>query len=299
MDHRRNGPRRAGGRRDRARRARACRSASAGSTRACCSTRRSGRMFPERVLAADADAVTLAPGGLALQPGTWGLRWTAGMRCSVRCAPPAGPAWCGRCWRVTAAGRDAGDVGRRRVRPGPGGARAGVQRGRRATPLGPCPAWYVPGAGRRHLGGPRPRAGRPAARRRCGCCPRSTRWACPPRHLLPQRRGAPASPDGRYHLGDTEWLDLEAADDPRGRGRRARSSCSSAGRWGAAIIGALLSRSALASRVAALVWDAPLVDWRATLRQQARIRHLPPALTVLTTRCRRAAASASTSTGST
>ncbi len=53
---------------------------------------------------------------------------------------------------------------------------------------------------------------------------------------------------------------------------------------GAAIIGALLSRSALASRVAALVWDAPLVDWRATLRQQARIRHLPPALTALTTR---------------
>ena len=53
---------------------------------------------------------------------------------------------------------------------------------------------------------------------------------------------------------------------------------------GAAIIGALLSRSALAARVAALVWDAPLVDWRATLRQQARIRHLPPALTEVTTR---------------
>ena len=27
----------------------------------------------------------------------------------------------------------------------------------------------------------------------------------------------------------------------------------------------------------ARLWDAPLVDWRATLRQQARIRKLPPA----------------------
>ena len=27
------------------------------------------------------------------------------------------------------------------------------------------------------------------------------------------------------------------------------------------------------------MWDAPLVDWRATLRQQARIRRLPPGLT--------------------
>ncbi len=30
------------------------------------------------------------------------------------------------------------------------------------------------------------------------------------------------------------------------------------------------------------MWDAPLLDWRATLRQQARIRRIPPALTRLT-----------------
>ena len=35
-------------------------------------------LYPERVLAADADTVTLAPGGLARQPGTWGLRWPTG-----------------------------------------------------------------------------------------------------------------------------------------------------------------------------------------------------------------------------
>ncbi len=31
--------------------------------------------------------------------------------------------------------------------------------------------------------------------------------------------------------------------------------------------------------MSAVVWDAPLVDWRATLRQQARNRRLPPGLT--------------------
>jgi fermentation-respiration switch protein FrsA (DUF1100 family) len=57
---------------------------------------------------------------------------------------------------------------------------------------------------------------------------------------------------------------------------------------GAAIVGALLDRSAEAAAVAAVVWDAPLVDWRATLRLQARNRRLPgwliPATTAITSR---------------
>ena len=94
---------------------------------------------------------------------------------------------------------------------------------------------------------------------------------------------APASPDGRYHLGDTEWLDLEAAMDARGRGGRApvrpRRLVDGRGhhRGAAVALGA-------GGPGGGLVWDAPLVDWRATLRQQARIRHLPPALTEVTTR---------------
>jgi pimeloyl-ACP methyl ester carboxylesterase len=48
---------------------------------------------------------------------------------------------------------------------------------------------------------------------------------------------------------------------------------------GAAIIGAYLSRGAsCACPVRAVVWDSPVVDWAATLRQQARIRRLPPGL---------------------
>jgi len=152
-----------------------------------------------------------------------------------------------------------------------------------STPLGPCPAWQVPGAdgdtwavlvhGR---GGPRREALRVLpALHRLGLSALVVSYRNDPE--------APASPDGRYHLGDTEWLDVEAA--------MAHAVAAGARRFvlvgwsmGAAIIGALLSRSALADRVAALVWDAPLVDWRATLRQQARVRHLPPALTEITTR---------------
>ena len=152
-----------------------------------------------------------------------------------------------------------------------------------AAPLGTCPAWFVPGDWRRHVGGARPRPGRPAARVAAGTA-RAPRAGMPA--LVISYRNDPeahASPDGRYHLGDTEWLDLEAAMT-HAVAAGARRFVLVGWSMGAAIIGALLSRSELAARVAALVWDAPLVDWRATLRQQARIRRLPPALTEVTTR---------------
>jgi dipeptidyl aminopeptidase/acylaminoacyl peptidase len=152
-----------------------------------------------------------------------------------------------------------------------------------STPLGTCPAWHVPGAdgdtwavlvhGR---GGPRREALRVLpALHALGLSALVVSYRNDPE--------APASPDGRYHLGDTEWLDVEAAME-HAAAAGARRFVLVGWSMGAAIIGALLSRSALAARVAACVWDAPLVDWRATLRQQARIRHLPPALTEVTTR---------------
>ena len=241
-------------------------------------------MFPERVLAADAETVTLAPGGLALQPGTWGLQWPdglgAGRAGAFRGPQRRGAAAAGG---SAAAGR-AGDAGRGRVRAGSGCTRAGVHRRRRGhaagrrvrrgscraptTPPGPCSSTA--------RGGPRREALR--------LLPALHALGLPA--LVVSYRNdpeAPASPDGHYHLGDTEWLDVEAAV-AHAIAEGARQVVLVGWSMGAAIIGALLSRSALAARVAALVWDAPLVDWRATLRQQARIRKLPPALTALTTR---------------
>jgi dipeptidyl aminopeptidase/acylaminoacyl peptidase len=94
--------------------------------------------------------------------------------------------------------------------------------------------------------------------------------------------GAPRSPDGFYHLGDTEWTDLEAAVR-FARDRGARRVVLFGWSMGGAITAALLDRSPEAAAVAAVVWDAPLVDWRATLRQQARNRRLPPVLSRLAT----------------
>ena len=171
-------------------------------------------MFPERVLAADADAVTLAPGALALQPGTWGLRWPAGIALvgPVRAADRAGvvrpllagpPPPVGARAMLDAAAFD----------PDPAARGLAFTEVDVATPLGPCPAWFVPGAVDPATPGRcSSTAGAARVARRCGCCPRCTRSACP-RLVVSYRNDpeAPASPDGHYHLGDTEWLDVEAA----------------------------------------------------------------------------------------
>jgi alpha-beta hydrolase superfamily lysophospholipase len=240
-------------------------------------------LYPERVLAADADTVTLAPGGLARQPGTWGLRWPTGFALvgPVQAAERAGVV------RPLLAGLPP-PVGVRAMldaaafEPDPAARGLAFSEVEVAAPLGPCPAWFVPGDGETWAvlvhgrGGPRREALRilPALHA-LGL----------PALVISYRNDpeAPASPDGRYHLGDTEWLDLEAAMT-HAVAAGARRFVLVGWSMGAAIIGALLSRSELAARVAALVWDAPLVDWRATLRQQARVRRLPPALTEVTTR---------------
>jgi dipeptidyl aminopeptidase/acylaminoacyl peptidase len=75
-------------------------------------------------------------------------------------------------------------------------------------------------------------------------------------------------------------VDLEAAVR-WARERGARRIVLFGWSMGGAITGAFLDRSPEASEVAAVVWDAPLVDWRATLRLQARNRWLPPGMTPL------------------
>jgi uncharacterized protein len=245
-------------------------------------------VFPERVLAADAGSVMLAANRLTRQPGVWGLRWDAadggsslavlgpvlgeGRGCVVR-ELVEGP--------VPAAGTPAVlDTGP--WDPDPGARGLAFEAVAVPGPLGDNPGWLVPAP---------PGADRPwvvMVHGRGGSLREGLR-VLPALHerghpvlVISYRNdeGAPPSPDGFYHLGDTEWTDLEAAvafATGRGADRLVLYGWS----MGGAVIGAFLDRSPAAHRVDAVVWDAPLVDWRATLRQQARNRRLPPAFSPL------------------
>ncbi|MDG4825755.1 hypothetical protein O7635_28240 [Asanoa sp. WMMD1127] len=91
---------------------------------------------------------------------------------------------------------------------------------------------------------------------------------------------APASPDGYYHLGDTEWRDLAAAI------RYARDG----GATGVVLFGWSMGGGATltalrrlpvadAALVRGLVLDSPVLSWDAVIDYQAELRHLPAPIT--------------------
>jgi pimeloyl-ACP methyl ester carboxylesterase len=104
--------------------------------------------------------------------------------------------------------------------------------------------------------------------------------------LVPAYRndpGAPASPDGLAHLGDTEWQDLDAAMRyavERGAQRLVLYGWST----GAAMALRALHQSPVRERVRGLVLDSPVLDWRSAITAAVRARGLPGVLAPLAVR---------------
>jgi uncharacterized protein len=130
-------------------------------------------------------------------------------------------------------------------------------------PLGPMPAWLVPGHGSTWVifvhGIDGTRAG--------GLRPLRTLHALDlPTLLIDYRNdaGAPPSPDGHIHLGMTEWEDLDAAARwavAHGAAKLILYGDS----MGGAIVTRFMRVSSLTRRVVALVLDAPVLDWASVI----------------------------------
>ncbi|MGW1872393.1 alpha/beta hydrolase [Streptomyces sp. NPDC001975] len=95
--------------------------------------------------------------------------------------------------------------------------------------------------------------------------------------------GAPRSPDGLNHLGESEWRDLDAAIRYAVR-YGARRVVLYGWSTGATMALRAAAHSALRERVSGLVLDSPVLSWEATLRALAQARHTPEPLLPLAVR---------------
>ncbi|MCO4239429.1 alpha/beta hydrolase [Pseudarthrobacter sp. MDT3-28] len=91
---------------------------------------------------------------------------------------------------------------------------------------------------------------------------------------------APPSPDGRYTLGQTEWLDVEAAVE-YALDEGAQQIVLFGWSLGGSIALRLADLSAYSDRIAGLVLDAPVLDWATTLTANACSSGLPRSISSL------------------
>lgn len=232
------------------------------------------------------DRVTLTRTDASARPGVWGLTGI-GVHATVGRVTGATERTVTR--ELLRVGKGAlTEGGLVRITPqayaGDPGSAFGLDFTEREVPgeLGPLPAWYLPGLRPtwvicvHGLGGGRERA--------LNLLPALNRFRFP--QLVVSYRndpGAPASPDGIGHLGDTEWHDLDAA--------MRHAVDSGAHRiilygWSTGATMALhaFRHSPVRDKVAGLVLDSPVLDWRFTVGAAAKSHGLPGALVPLVVR---------------
>lgn len=147
------------------------------------------------------------------------------------------------------------------------------------TPIGDAPAWLIPADGPPDGDGTdwviqvHGRGVTRAEGLRAVPVFRSSGWTS----LLISYRNdgeGPASADGRYALGSTEWLDLEAAV-ASARDHGARRIVIMGWSMGGAITLQFLVRSPLAEFVHGVVLDSPVIEWATVLRFHAALAGIP------------------------
>ncbi len=238
--------------------------------------RQPSTLHEQRVLGVEPGRIRLSRDRESLQPGVWALQWEDGF---------------GRIGRVLTS--DDSSVVREFepviALPPVGGwaSLRGVSRSANPRtlldlpyeaiafdgPLGTYPAWFVPGSDTTwviYVHGI-------GANRAEGLRTLSVLSARGLPGLLVTYRNdvdAPRSPDGLYHLGLTEWRDVEAAVR-HALSHGARRVVLSSYSMGGQITMQFMSRSPLAAHVAAVILEAPALDWNATLEHRARVLGVP------------------------
>lgn len=96
-------------------------------------------------------------------------------------------------------------------------------------------------------------------------------------------REAPESGDGRYSLGDTEWLDVDAAID-FAAGRGARSVVLMGWSMGGAIVLQVATRSRHRHLLRGIVLESPVIDWADVVAFQGVALKLPAVIARLAMR---------------
>lgn len=220
------------------------------------------------------DSIKLARTADTARPGVFGMQW------------PGGDAKLGAILAINGtsvtrrlSGRTGGLQGVKEIRieirvyssPGDDGLRYTTVRV--PDKLGAMPAWYVPGRRRTWVvlvhgrGADRTDGIRPM--------PSLARMGFPLLDISYRNDvGAPASPDHLYHLGATEWQDVEAAVRYATL-RGARGIVLYGYSMGGNIVEDFLRNSREARLARAVVLDAPVLDWNSPLGLAGRQRHLP------------------------
>jgi pimeloyl-ACP methyl ester carboxylesterase len=140
-------------------------------------------------------------------------------------------------------------------------------------PLGPLPGWYLPAPGLTWVVFVH---GHDADRQEALRYLRTWHDLGLP-VLVPTYRddvGAPSSPDGFHHLGDTEWQDVAAAVR-WAHGHGAADVILAGWSMGGAIALQTVDRSDVAGLVRGLLLDSPVIDWRNVFATQGADRGLP------------------------